>query len=203
MRKKLLLGLLAALLLTACTAPAHQTEAPEQGDYTLYFIANEFIANESRPDGSVLATESRDLPPESEPARGLLELLLAGPEDPALGSPFPAGTTLRGLSMEEGTAHVDLSEAYGGLTGVDLTLADGCVVLTLCQLEEVEAVYLTVEGRPRPFRDQVFTPTDFLLDNAFPQGVPQETEGPEEDVEDVDGSEEPEETPEEPVETPE
>ena len=63
---------------------------------------------------------------------------------------------------------LDLSEAYGGLSGVELTLADACIVLTLCRLEDVEAVYLTVDGRPRPFRDQVLTPADFLLEEGEP-----------------------------------
>ena len=178
MKKRLFWALLALLLLcTACTpAPADE---PAEGGYTLYFLSTE-----NRADGAALATESRDLTPGGEEAQALLELLLTGPESPALCSPFPAGTALRGVSIEEGTAYVDLSEAYGGLSGVDLTLADGCVVLTLCQLEEVEAVYLTVEGRPRPFRDQVFTPDDFLMGNALPEEIPQETEEPVEDGED-------------------
>lgn len=62
---------------------------------------------------------------------------------------------------------VDLSEAYSGLAGVELSLADGCIVLTLCQLEGVEEVYITVEGRPRPFRDQVYTREDFMENNLF------------------------------------
>ena len=184
MRKRLFWAALALLLLcTACTPT--QTEEPTEGGYILYFVSVE-----NRADGAALATEGRDLPPEAEEAEGLLTLLLAGPEGSALRSPFPAGTALRGVRVEESTAYVDLSEAYGGLTGVDLTLADGCVVLTLCQLEGVEAVYLTVEGRSRPFRDQVLTPADFLMGNAMPDPPPQEeppeTGEPTEDGEDAD-----------------
>ena len=179
MRRKWLVMLLAVLFFcAACAVPAVQTEEPDQGGYTLYFVSNE-----SRADGTVLTAEERELPPDTERLRGLLELLLSGPETPGLSSPFPAGTTLRGVWVEEGTAYVDFSEAYGGLTGMDLTLADGCVVFTLCQLEGVEAVYLTVEGRPRPFRDQVLTPADFLTGNVFPQEAPRETEAAEEDGE--------------------
>ena len=195
MRKRLFPALLALLLLcTACTpTPADE---PNQGAYTLYFVSAE-----NRQDGAALTTEGRDLPPDGSEVRGLLELLFSGPESAALRSPFPAGTSLRGVSVEEGTAYVDLSEAYGGLSGVDLTLADGCVVLTLCQLEGVEAVYLTVEGRPRPFRDQVLTPADFLLDNTIPvggddPGAPSDDAGePAEDGEDTDAPE-PTESPE-------
>ena len=187
MRKRLVWTLLALLLLcTACTpTPA---EEPAEGAYILYFVSAE-----NRSDGAALATESRALPPEAEEAQGLLELLLSGPTGATLRSPFPAGTALRGVWVEEGVAYVDLSEGYGGLSGVDLTLADGCLVLTLCQLEGVDAVYLTVEGRPRPFRDQVFTPGDFLMGNALPDPPPQEesqeTGEPVEDGEDADDAE--------------
>ena len=61
---------------------------------------------------------------------------------------------------------MDLSEGYNGLSGIDLTLADSCIVLTLTQLEEVDRVYLTVEGEQRPFRDSVLTAADFVLDNG-------------------------------------
>ena len=180
MRKRILPALLSLLLLcTACTQT--QAEEPAEGGYTLYFVSGE-----NRTDGTALGTEGRDLPDGTEEVRGLLELLLAGPEDTALCSPFPVGTALRGWEVRDGTAYVDLSEAYGGLTGVDLTLADGCVVLTLCQLEGVEAVYLTVQGRPRPFRDQIFTPADFLMGNALPDPLPEETEEPVEGVETFD-----------------
>lgn len=54
--------------------------------------------------------------------------------------------------VEEGRLHLDLSEQYGGLSGVDLTVADACLTLTLCQVEGVESVYVTVEGREIPYR---------------------------------------------------
>jgi len=123
-----------------------------------------FLTSQGGKDGQAVGSEVRE---EDEPtAEALLRLLLAGPESEELTSPFPRGTVLRGCRVEEGVALVDLSEAYGGLSGVDLSLADACVVLTLCQLDEVEQVYLTVEGERRPFRDQVLSPADLLLDNG-------------------------------------
>ena len=74
--------------------------------------------------------------------------LLSGPQSAELRSPFPSGVRLRSWRLEEGVLRLDLSEAYGGLSGVDLTIADYCIVLTLCQVEGVEAVDITVEGEP-------------------------------------------------------
>lgn len=149
-----------AMLCAACSGGRSGGEG-----YTLWFAASQSDAG-----SAALASETRSL---SQPdAQTLLELLLAGPADESLLSPFPAGVALRELSLEGNVATVDLSEGYGGLSGVELTLADACVTLTLCQLEGIDAVYFEVEGAPRPFRDQVFTPDDFLLDNTLPTPLP-------------------------------
>lgn len=161
MRKKLIvLGLALAFLCTACASAMGRKALPE-GELALWFPAGK---NGER--GSALTREYRDLTPEKETVESLLSRLLAGPESLELQRPFPKGTVLRSCRLEEGTALVDLSEAYGGLSGAELSLADGCIVLTLCQLPGVERVYLTVEGRPRPFRDLVLSGNDFLLDNG-------------------------------------
>lgn len=166
--KKRISALLLALLLL-CAGCAQGDGGSREGEYSVYFPTHQ-----GREDGAALDSETRALPAGRGAVDGLLRLLLSGPESPELASPFPRGTTLRGWRVEEGVAFVDLSEAYGGLSGVDLSLADGCIVLTLCQLESVEAVYLTVEGRPRPFRDQMLRASDLMLDNG--EGGPSELE---------------------------
>ena len=80
----------------------------------------------------------------------LLEALLAGPPaGSGLVSAIPSGTRLLGCSIENGVAYVDLSQPYGDLVGVDLTLADYSITLTLAQLEEVDGVVITVNGSYR------------------------------------------------------
>lgn len=80
---------------------------------------------------------------------GLMAALLAGPDrDSGLTSPFPEGARLLGWRLEEnGLLWVDLSDEYGGLKDIGLTLADYCITLTLSQLEGVERVKITVNGR--------------------------------------------------------
>lgn len=159
-RRALAACLVLALLCAACGArPAR--EGPAEGEAAVWFLTQ--VNGEK---GSALVPEYRPLPGETEGVEGLLELLFSGPEDPLLTSPFPRGTAVRSWRMEGDLALVDLSEAYGGLFGAGLSLADGCIVLTLCQLPQVGRVYLTVEGRPRPFRDQVLSAGDFLLENG-------------------------------------
>lgn len=96
----------------------------------------------------------------------LMSALLAGPpeEELELTSLIPAGTRVLSWSLEEGVASVELSAAYAGLVGVDLTLADCCITLTLAQLPGVEGVRVTVNGGGQSYRDRrVLYPEDMLL----------------------------------------
>lgn len=153
--------LLLAALCAACGV-AEKVFPRETGEgLTLYYLAGNGNSEEM-----LLDSEFREVPGNTPTAADVVPLLLVGPESPELVSPFPAGTRVRSCREEGDLAVVDLSEAYGGLSGMDLTLADGCIVLSLCELDHIRRVYLTVEGRPRPFRDQVFTAHDFLLDRG-------------------------------------
>ena len=62
----------------------------------------------------------------------LVDALLSGPT--------------QGWSLEDGLLTLSLSEQYGGLADVSLTLADYCLVLTLSQVDGVDAVQIQSAG---------------------------------------------------------
>lgn len=103
----------------------------------------------------------------------VMAALLAGPEeDSGMLSPFPAGTRLLNWAQSGGIVRVDLSQAYGSLVGLDLTLADYCVALTLTQLEGVEGVRITVNGGELPYRSrQLFRREDVVFSGAEEEPV--------------------------------
>lgn len=82
----------------------------------------------------------------SETVETLSKALFTGPTGEGLRNPFPPGTELLRWELRNGQLDLVLSEEYGTLTGVDLTLADYCLTLTLCQLDGVDRVCLTVDG---------------------------------------------------------
>ena len=126
----LLLGLL--LLLGSCSTAA------EKGGYQLYFASG-------LEDGSAILSEPYQ--GEADPGpRELMEALLSGPTEEELNSPFPSGVSLRSWGLEEGVLVLNLSEQYGGLTDISLTLADYCLVLTLSQVDGVDAVQIQSAG---------------------------------------------------------
>lgn len=165
MKKRLALLLCCALLVSGC---AYYGEAKEEEEtaYQLYFMAKEL---EEDPGGGALQGETvylqdmEDAEPR-EVAEALMEELLKGPLDERLKSPIPAGTSLLSLEVTGSRALVDLSAAYGTLSGVMLTLADYAVTLTLTQLPDISLVKITVRGQELAYRDrQIFAARDVLL----------------------------------------
>ena len=141
--------------LTGC-GPARE---PEEGSATVYYVAE--------PGGDVssaVAGEARALPRGEDAVSGTVSLLTTPPETPGLTSPYPEGTRVESWRLEGTTLYLDFNEPYGQLTGVGLTLADYCTVLTLTGLEEVEQVYITAAGEELPERaGQMLRAEDVLL----------------------------------------
>lgn len=104
---------------------------------------------------------------------GLMSALLDGPPQGSdLVSPFPQGTNLQQFKREGNRLTVDLSWVYGDLAGIELTLADYCITLTLTQLEGVEEVCITSNGSQLPYRKrQVFTAEDVMFTGAEEEPV--------------------------------
>ena len=78
----------------------------------------------------------------------LFSALMNGPTQKGLVSPFPQGVTLVSWELSDGLLTLNLSEQYGGLADVSLTLADYCLVLTMSQLAGVESVQIHLTAIP-------------------------------------------------------
>lgn len=107
---------------------------------------------------------TRDLP---SPAQlpDVLESLVSGETDPedraGLRSSIPIGTQVRGVTVEDGVARVDLSTDFAAVGGRQELLAVAQVVLTASGIEGVDAVLFELEGNPT----DVPTPSGALADH--------------------------------------
>ena len=103
----------------------------------------------------------------------LLEALLAGPQPgTGLADPIPDGTRVLSWSWEGAVVTVDLSQPYGDLTQVELTLANCCIVLTLTQLPGVEGVRITLNGEELPNgMSRVLRPGDLVFSGVEEEPV--------------------------------
>ena len=158
-----ILALLAALVAFASCAKSAQED--EESGYALYFLSD---LDASGGGDAIAASSVRFTPDETmsteDCVRALMELLFAGPDEAALHSPIPEGTALRSLKVSGRRAEIDLSAQYARLSGIDLSLADYCITLTLSQLPNVNAVSITANGSELPYRKtQVLLSADTLL----------------------------------------
>ena len=100
-------------------------------------------------------------------AEEMLALLMGECKDKAFRSPIPKGTVLLSCEVRGSTAYVDFSAAYGQLSGMDLTLADYCVTLSLTQIPGIYSARITVAGQDLAYRDtNLFLASDVLLSST-------------------------------------
>lgn len=142
MKKTLLAAvpaLLAALLLWSCT--------PQTGEEPSVLLW--FAGNTAEWSSDTRAVDSIPYGGQELTVDGLMTALLAGPpQDSHLHSPFPAGTCVQDWQLDQsGLLRLDLSGEYAVLAGLELTVADYCIALTLSQLPGVECVSITADGR--------------------------------------------------------
>lgn len=96
-----------------------------------------------------------------------VELLLKGYPERGCISPIPQGTKLQSCTVNSGAACLDFSESYGQLSGMDLSVADYCITLTLVQIPDVHRVRITVDGQELAYREKnVFVSDDVLLTSS-------------------------------------
>ncbi len=131
--KKLCVLLLTLLLLTGCAAGTQ----PPEGDYLEVYYCR---AGEDAAAGSAIGKAYYQPEADSDRLHQALTLLMRSPEDSALVSAFPAAVRIESYNIHDGTISVIFSDGYSEMKPFRKTLARCCLVLTLCQLEEVSSV---------------------------------------------------------------
>ena len=146
MRRVLISLLAAAVLLGGCAAGGNTEPADER--YAVYYLDT---GPRRSGDAIRMSMETLELAQDADLAAKaeavVLRLLDGSREDEELVSPLPGNVRLLGLEVRDKRAFVDLSAGFDQLGGVELMLADYCVVLSLTALEGIQAVNITSQGR--------------------------------------------------------
>ena len=168
--KRLIAIALLLLMLPGLWACAQEKELvyPIAYHYLRAPLPNGQIAHGSA--DSLIGTELREGDGYQQDPSWLLDLYLHGPLDRSYRTPFPVGTSLRQLIVEDSGATVVLSRQFAKLTGADLSLACGCLTLTVMDLTGAESVTILVEGALLDGKESItMDKTNLILvDNAIP-----------------------------------
>lgn len=76
----------------------------------------------------------------------LLTQYLDGPQEDNYISPFPEGTAISQVSLQDNVVHATLTNELASLTGADLTLACACLTLTILDITKAESVVISAES---------------------------------------------------------
>lgn len=140
MKRGVLLALAALFLLAAgCSTTRHS-----QGTAIEFY----YSVSSDKHFGPAVESETDYL--ENPTVSSVMNRLLEEPYSPDLTAIIPEGTYLQSWTLQKGELKLDLSEAFGRLTGISLTRGEYCIVLTMTQLEGVESVSITVDGQNIP-----------------------------------------------------
>ncbi len=162
-QKLLLLALCLCLLLSACSLPAEfsallgEEEAPENNLNIYRLYTGDKGGSLVRAEICALAADVR------ADAAMAVELFFRPSGDSSLQRALPEEVTLLDWSLSGGVAALNLSGEFRSLSAMEQTAAAFCAALTLCELDEVDAVSLYCEGAPV---FQGLVPDDALLQDT-------------------------------------
>lgn len=129
-----------SFLLTACGEQPDR-EVEEEGMYQVYYVSN----NETKVEvhnQKIMAQTSE------ERLLELINYLAQMPEKLEYKAPLSMGFKLQDILCEDGKLQLDMNETYQNLAPMTEILVRAALVKTLCQLDEVSLVQITVNGGP-------------------------------------------------------
>lgn len=139
MKRLLCILMILSLLLPLCACNEEELRSP--GTFYYYRAETAF----SGTDG-VLAPESHELYGIEEDLAAILTAYCAGPDSNDLENPLPTHCCVPAFTLENGVLTLQFSSELAALTGVELTIAAGCLARTFLPLTGAQKLVLTADG---------------------------------------------------------
>ena len=158
MKRMLALLLIAAMMLAlgACVSKQETRVNPIS-----FFYKNREVSFDS--EYGVVYPLAVDLDDRNIAIAELISRYLEGPDEDFLECPFPPGTVLYECTWIDGLLTIILSNEFASLSTLDLTIAMGCLTMTMTQIEGVDAVIVDTVDKNLSFRKEPMTPEDFVF----------------------------------------
>lgn len=165
--KKRLLPIVIALGLLVSACAAKSVSLPSVGSISVYRV----LSPDSRTNSDLLQSEPVALASDKGPVLQAIAALSKTPENPKLQCPIPAGVKIIDAEQKENVVTVYASSSYLDLSGMDKTIMDACITLTMCSIEGIDFVSISV-GNEEIEKD-LSAENFFLFDNIISSGKAQ------------------------------
>ena len=163
--KRVIGGILCLLLLLTLGISLVPDGPSETETLSLYYPVRAEVLTSGGDAIDTIRVDWRDWreQPAQVQAEEVLRLLMGGYKEGGFRQPVPGGTRLLSCTVSGSTVVVDFSSTYGQLSGIDLSMADYCVALSLVQIPGIYTVRITVNGRDLAYRDKNYFRADDVL----------------------------------------
>ena len=166
--KKLIVCILCfTMMLSLCSCKANEEEILEPAEF---YYCRETIGYNSLE--GVIAAETRESVHFAGDPQLLLESYLRGPRSEEMISPLPAGVKLLSYEKIDDTVFLLFSKEFSTLSGIRLSTACSCIVMTLYAYADVTQVCFQAKSGQLDNKDEVtMTISDIvLLDTMVEEG---------------------------------
>ena len=111
-------------------------------------------------EDGVISSEQREASGHADDLHYLLSLYLIGPSSDEMVSPLPLCTRLLGVSRENGTVTLELTDTAQSVTDTEFTLACACLTMTTLSITGGDEVVITSGSRSVTMRRDSLTLID-------------------------------------------
>lgn len=172
MKKLCALFLVCCILLLSCGCSILRRPSADTANF--YYLRT----NPSYSHGqSLIFSEARDTYGRGNDLSFLLLQYFMGPVSTELYSPFPAGTSVTDLVLEDHVLSLTLSNArFSQQSRLQTALCFACLAKTCAELAEIDTIVLQAkDAESDEVVEFIFSPGDFiLLEDSLPAEIPEE-----------------------------
>ena len=147
MRK--LICFLLTVYLSFCVCGCSNNGNIDGSEVTFYYLRSNIQYSATSP---LLVEEQRSISHIDNDPFSIVSLYIEGPTDNNCVNPFPAGTTLKSMEINDGTASLVLSSELLTLSSAKETIAFACITKTIVELTGTENIIIAIEddsGHPK------------------------------------------------------
>lgn len=138
---KRLIAIVLAIAMAAALLGCETQELRAPGNFYYYKSEPAFTGT-----NGVLAPERRELAGIEHDLNAILELYCAGPASRDLENPLPKGCPAPTCSLEGTEQRLSFGREFADLSGIELTIAVGCLARTFLELTGAKTLILTADG---------------------------------------------------------